>query len=64
MTAKSRPREPRPAFVPLWPDAGEELGLTRHTTYKAAKLGQIPTKDFGRLKKVATAVLDKLKQGQ
>jgi hypothetical protein len=28
--------------MPLWPDAGRQLGLSRNATYQAADRGQIP----------------------
>ena len=34
--------------VPLWPDAGKALGLSRNHTYEAARAGEIPTVKFGR----------------
>ena len=43
--------------VPLWPDAGEILGLSRGATYAAAARGDIKTIDIGRLKKVSSAWL-------
>ena len=33
--------------MPLWPDAGRALGLSRNGTYDAAKRGEIPTLRFG-----------------
>jgi hypothetical protein len=43
--------------VPLWPDAGTALDLSRGSTYAAAKRGEIKTIRFGRLLKVPTAWL-------
>ena len=34
--------------VPLWPDAGKALGLSRNHAYDAARAGEIPTVKFGR----------------
>jgi hypothetical protein len=45
--------------LPLWPDAGEVLDLTRGATYAAAARGDIETVQFGRLKRVPTAWLRK-----
>jgi hypothetical protein len=45
------------ATVPLWPDAGSALGLTRGSTYKAAREGEIVTLKFGKLLFVSTAWL-------
>ncbi len=43
--------------MPLWPDVGTILGLSRATTYAAAARGEIPTLRFGRRHVVATAQL-------
>ena len=45
------------AVLPLWPDAGQVLGLRRGATYAAAERGDIKTIRFGRLLKVPTAWL-------
>ena len=45
------------AVLPLWPETGRLLGLSRATTYKHAEDGAIKTVPFGRLKKVPTAWL-------
>jgi hypothetical protein len=37
----------QPRVIPLWPDAGKALGLSRNGTYEAAKRGEIPTIRFG-----------------
>ena len=49
---KSKPETPAPAgvkprVIPLWPDAGQALGLSRNGAYDAAKRGEIPTLRFG-----------------
>jgi hypothetical protein len=47
-----------PALVmPLWPDAGRALGLSRNATYDAARRGEIKTLRFGKLLKVPTVWL-------
>ena len=46
--------------VPLWPDAGKALGLSRNSTYDAAKAGEIPTVKFGRTIRVPLAALHKM----
>jgi len=46
--------------VPLWPDAGKALGLSRNHTYDAAKAGEIPTVKFGRTIRVPVAALRKM----
>ena len=33
--------------IPLWPDAGRSLGLSRGATYQAAQRGDIPTIRIG-----------------
>jgi hypothetical protein len=45
------------AVLPLWPETGQLLGLSRSSTYKGAEDGTIKTVSFGRLKKVPTAWL-------
>jgi hypothetical protein len=45
------------AVLPLWPEAGQVLGLRRGATYAAARSGDIKTVRFGRLLKVPTAWL-------
>lgn len=44
----------------LWPDTGTLLGLSRKSTYGAAKRGEIPTLRFGRRLVVPTARLRQL----
>jgi excisionase family DNA binding protein len=46
--------------VPLWPDAGKALGLSRNHTYEAARAGEIPTVKFGRTIRVPLAALRKM----
>jgi hypothetical protein len=43
--------------VPLWPDAGMALGLTRGHTYRGASTGDIRVFRIGRLKRVPTSWL-------
>ena len=45
------------AVLPLWPEVGRILGLSRASVYKGAGDGSIKTVSFGRLKKVPTAWL-------
>jgi hypothetical protein len=45
------------AVLPLWPQVGRVLQLTRHATYQAARRGEIETVDFGKLKRVPTSWL-------
>ena len=42
------------AVLPLWPEAGQVLGLRRGATYAAARSGDIRTIRIGRLLKVPT----------
>ena len=49
-----------PLVMPLWPDAGQALGLSRNATYDAARRGEIPTIRFGKLIKVPTAALRRM----
>jgi hypothetical protein len=43
--------------VRLWPTAGQALGLSRGTTYRAAESGEIETLTFGHRKYVTTVWL-------
>jgi predicted DNA-binding transcriptional regulator AlpA len=45
------------AVLPLWPEVGQLLGLSRTSAYKAAETGAIKTISIGRLKKVPVAWL-------
>jgi hypothetical protein len=45
------------ATVPVWPQAGKALGLTKSGAYQAAHSGELPVIRFGRLLKVPTAKL-------
>ena len=45
------------AVLPLWPDSGTILRLSRNATYAAAVRGDIKTIQLGRLKRVPTAWL-------
>jgi hypothetical protein len=45
--------------VPLWPDAGMALGLSRSLTYAGAREGEIRTITVGRRKPVPTSWLRK-----
>lgn len=33
--------------IPLWPDAGQAIGLAKNATYAAARRGEIPTVRLG-----------------
>jgi hypothetical protein len=45
------------AVLPLWPQTGKILNLSRGGTYAAAERGDIKTIQIGRLKRVPTAWL-------
>jgi hypothetical protein len=47
------------AVVPLWPQTGNALHLSRWSTYRAAAVGDIQTIQVGRHKRVPTAWLRK-----
>lgn len=49
-------------FLPLWPDVGQLLGLSRASTYAAAARGEIPVVRFGRREVVPTAAMRRLAQ--
>jgi hypothetical protein len=47
--------------LPLWPDAGEQLGLSRNGTYDAARRGEIAgLLKFGRVYRVAAAPFEQM----
>jgi Helix-turn-helix domain len=50
--------------MPLWPDAGEQLGLSRNGTYDAANRGEIPTLRFGRKLVVPIDQFEKMLAGE
>ena len=46
----------------LWPDVGQMLGLSRPSTYAAAKRGEIPVIRFGKRLLVPKAAIERLLQ--
>lgn len=46
--------------MPLWPDTGQALGLSRASAYDAAARGEIPTIRIGRRILVPTAALRRM----
>jgi hypothetical protein len=48
--------------VPLWPDAGQALGVCRSTAYNSARAGDIPTIKVGSRLLVPTAALRRMLQ--
>ena len=59
MTEKSKPKR-RTCTVP---EAGEALGLSRESAYRAAKSGEIHTLQIGRRKVVPLAWLERKLEG-
>ena len=50
--------------VPVWPDAGQTLGLGRNATYDAVARGEIPVLRFGRRILVPKKALERLVNGE
>jgi len=48
------------AVLPLWPETGKILSLSRGATYAAAHRGEIPTIRIGRLLRVPVRALEKM----
>lgn len=48
--------------VPLWPEAGEALGISRQHAYERANTGEICTIRIGRAFRVPTAWLRRILQ--
>jgi len=48
--------------MPLWPDTGRALGLSKSTTYAGAASGDIPTFRVGRRIVVPTMAIRRLLQ--
>ena len=55
--------ESKKLVADLWPETGQALGLSRNATYEAARRGEIPTVQFGRLKKVPMSFYRQLRDG-
>jgi hypothetical protein len=55
MAANRTKAAEEPLFLPLWPDTGQILKLSRNTTYESAKRGEIPVLKFGRALRVPMA---------
>ncbi len=49
--------------IPVWPDAGQMLGLGRNATYDAVARGEIPVLRFGRRILVPRKALERLVDG-
>jgi hypothetical protein len=54
---EARKRLERSVLLPLWPEVGEILGLSRNATYDAATRGDIKIIPLGRLKRVPSVWL-------
>jgi hypothetical protein len=50
--------------IPLWPDAGMQLGLSRNGTYDAARRKEIPTLRFGKKLVVPIEAFERLLAGE
>ena len=50
--------------VPVWPDAGQTLGLGRNATYDAIARGEIPAIRIGRKLLVPRQALERLANGE
>jgi hypothetical protein len=60
VTIRGLPTAAQHPTIPLWPDAGQALGLSRPATYRAAARGEIPgAMRIGNNWRVATATLRK-----
>ena len=51
------------SLVMTVPEAGAKLGLSRSASYDAAKRGDIPTIEIGRLRKVPVVQFERLLAG-
>jgi hypothetical protein len=49
--------------MPLWPDVGQALGLSRNGTYDAARRGEIPTLRFGKKIVVPVVAFERMLAG-
>ena len=50
--------------IPVWPDAGQMLGLGRNATYDAVARGEIPVLRIGRRILVPRKALERLVNGE
>ena len=50
--------------INVWPECGRLLGLSKNSTYEAARRGQIPTVRIGKRLLVPRAALLKMLEGQ
>ena len=64
IAAPRRRLGPQRRTIPLWPDAGRQLGLSRNGTYAAAHRGEIPTLRFGRKLVVPLPAFERLLDGE
>jgi hypothetical protein len=49
-----------PDVFPLWPTAGQFLGLGRNLTFESARCGAIPTLRFGKRLMVSRRAIERL----
>jgi hypothetical protein len=47
VTTRAIPDPEETPFLPLWPDIGRILGISRSSSYRSADSGEIPTCRFG-----------------
>jgi hypothetical protein len=65
MSLEHGPQRQKPqanaATIPLWPDAGQRLGLSRNGTYASAQRGEIAgLLRFGRIYRVAVEPFERM----
>jgi hypothetical protein len=60
----SEKHQEEPLTIPLWPDAGQMANLSRNSTYAAAARGEIPTIQFGKLKRVPLKKFRRMLEGE
>jgi hypothetical protein len=60
VTGRKRATRRRSPFAYDIPEAGALIGLSRNAAYEAAKRGEIPTVQMGRLKKVPRVPFDRM----
>ena len=60
LCASALPNAEEQPTVPVWPDTGRALGLSRQATYDGIQRGDIPSIRIGRIIRVPTAGLRKM----
>jgi excisionase family DNA binding protein len=56
-------RDTKCLTIPVWPDAGKKLGISKGAAYEAARRGEIPTIKIGKGILVPLAALERMLQG-